>query len=366
MSDVSQGPGWWIASDGKWYPPHLHPSVEEQDRLQTTDAGGTTRNGVDLHQDGHSGGEVESSEPGLTKSLAPNNGSLGQGGAGGSQELSGRARQLIGSSDPPEPGSEEARREAAAIATALLASASSSARKGTSHEDRLKHIVVGSVILVVILLAGAGVTATILPRRSPSLSNSNTSSSLASPTTQATPSTQPPVAANLSKYILPTPPRWSVVTTLGPTGTLSASQAGSLGCDGLGGVTLKQRFAWEASQASTWGDNLGYPGTTVTLCLSALGSPADALANLQGLVSTLTSATGLHNAQPAASTPSSTPRPGAPVALVSPAGPTSTYDIVMVRRNVLVFISLHSTSLTTTRLQALASQISSAQAARLP
>jgi uncharacterized RDD family membrane protein YckC len=29
MSDVSQGPGWWIASDGKWYPPHLHPSVAE-------------------------------------------------------------------------------------------------------------------------------------------------------------------------------------------------------------------------------------------------------------------------------------------------------------------------------------------------
>jgi hypothetical protein len=27
MSDMSQGPGWWIASDGKWYPPHLHPSV---------------------------------------------------------------------------------------------------------------------------------------------------------------------------------------------------------------------------------------------------------------------------------------------------------------------------------------------------
>ena len=25
MSDVSQGPGWWIASDGKWYPPELHP-----------------------------------------------------------------------------------------------------------------------------------------------------------------------------------------------------------------------------------------------------------------------------------------------------------------------------------------------------
>ncbi|MDR3648542.1 MAG: cyclic nucleotide-binding domain-containing protein [Acidimicrobiales bacterium] len=26
MSDVSQGPGWWLASDSKWYPPELHPS----------------------------------------------------------------------------------------------------------------------------------------------------------------------------------------------------------------------------------------------------------------------------------------------------------------------------------------------------
>ncbi|MGH9017234.1 MAG: hypothetical protein ACRDY1_05755 [Acidimicrobiales bacterium] len=31
MSDMSQGPGWWIASDGKWYPPHLHPSVRVDD-----------------------------------------------------------------------------------------------------------------------------------------------------------------------------------------------------------------------------------------------------------------------------------------------------------------------------------------------
>jgi hypothetical protein len=27
MSDTSQGPGWWIASDGRWYPPELHPSA---------------------------------------------------------------------------------------------------------------------------------------------------------------------------------------------------------------------------------------------------------------------------------------------------------------------------------------------------
>lgn len=26
MSDVSQGPGWWIASDGRWYPPQATPA----------------------------------------------------------------------------------------------------------------------------------------------------------------------------------------------------------------------------------------------------------------------------------------------------------------------------------------------------
>ena len=25
MSDTSQGPGWWQASDGKWYPPEQSP-----------------------------------------------------------------------------------------------------------------------------------------------------------------------------------------------------------------------------------------------------------------------------------------------------------------------------------------------------
>lgn len=28
MSDVSQGPGWWQASDGKWYAPEAHPSYQ--------------------------------------------------------------------------------------------------------------------------------------------------------------------------------------------------------------------------------------------------------------------------------------------------------------------------------------------------
>jgi hypothetical protein len=30
MSDKPEGPGWWIASDGKWYPPELHPSVRDE------------------------------------------------------------------------------------------------------------------------------------------------------------------------------------------------------------------------------------------------------------------------------------------------------------------------------------------------
>jgi hypothetical protein len=30
MSDTSQSPGWWQASDGKWYPPHLHPNYVAQ------------------------------------------------------------------------------------------------------------------------------------------------------------------------------------------------------------------------------------------------------------------------------------------------------------------------------------------------
>lgn len=32
MSDATQGEGWWQASDGKWYPPHLHPSTPWYDR----------------------------------------------------------------------------------------------------------------------------------------------------------------------------------------------------------------------------------------------------------------------------------------------------------------------------------------------
>lgn len=30
MSDSSQGPGWWLAADGKYYPPEQHPNYQQQ------------------------------------------------------------------------------------------------------------------------------------------------------------------------------------------------------------------------------------------------------------------------------------------------------------------------------------------------
>ena len=35
MSDTSQGPGWWVASDGKWYAPELHPNAPTSPRTPT-------------------------------------------------------------------------------------------------------------------------------------------------------------------------------------------------------------------------------------------------------------------------------------------------------------------------------------------
>jgi hypothetical protein len=40
MSDLSRGPGWWLASDGKWYPPNLHPEVMSHPQADGSDEGG--------------------------------------------------------------------------------------------------------------------------------------------------------------------------------------------------------------------------------------------------------------------------------------------------------------------------------------
>ena len=35
MSDVFEGPGWWMASDGKWYAPERHPDPAYRERFLT-------------------------------------------------------------------------------------------------------------------------------------------------------------------------------------------------------------------------------------------------------------------------------------------------------------------------------------------
>jgi hypothetical protein len=35
MSDTAQGPGWWIASDGLWYPPEQHPDAPADEASPT-------------------------------------------------------------------------------------------------------------------------------------------------------------------------------------------------------------------------------------------------------------------------------------------------------------------------------------------
>ena len=44
MTDSSPGPGWWLASDGNWYPAHLHPDVRAQVTRPTTAANTSTEN----------------------------------------------------------------------------------------------------------------------------------------------------------------------------------------------------------------------------------------------------------------------------------------------------------------------------------
>lgn len=55
MSDISDGPDWWTASDGKRYPPELHPSVRADHRQGPHDEKGEvtaagTRQFPDLFQ----------------------------------------------------------------------------------------------------------------------------------------------------------------------------------------------------------------------------------------------------------------------------------------------------------------------------
>ncbi len=50
MSDVSGGAGWWMASDGKWYPPELHPDARTTARAAGVAASGSPTSGSAVPQ----------------------------------------------------------------------------------------------------------------------------------------------------------------------------------------------------------------------------------------------------------------------------------------------------------------------------
>ena len=52
MSDAAQGPGWWMASDGRWYPPHLHPSLPPPPPGAGSTRTGTSTTPVEAHPGG--------------------------------------------------------------------------------------------------------------------------------------------------------------------------------------------------------------------------------------------------------------------------------------------------------------------------
>jgi hypothetical protein len=45
MSDVSQGAGWWLAADGKWYPPERHPAYQPPQGANTQPGGQRSEGG---------------------------------------------------------------------------------------------------------------------------------------------------------------------------------------------------------------------------------------------------------------------------------------------------------------------------------
>jgi Domain of unknown function (DUF4429) len=65
MSDTSQGEGWWLASDGKWYPPELRSEPARQatvDASESDSEAGDSPRLADIEATPESGGEELSAE----------------------------------------------------------------------------------------------------------------------------------------------------------------------------------------------------------------------------------------------------------------------------------------------------------------
>lgn len=64
MSDTAQGPGWWLASDGKWYPPQpVQPVVDTRAALQAALARQLRKGARVESQSDHSAVVVRGSKP---------------------------------------------------------------------------------------------------------------------------------------------------------------------------------------------------------------------------------------------------------------------------------------------------------------
>lgn len=65
MSDVSQGPGWWQASDGKWYPPQQQPGPAPQQQAPQGFAGPPGAGPAGAGPQGFSGPPAAGGPPGF-------------------------------------------------------------------------------------------------------------------------------------------------------------------------------------------------------------------------------------------------------------------------------------------------------------
>ena len=68
MSETSQGPGWWVATDGRWYPPETHPAAPPHAPVGRPRAGPMAPGGP-ARADSHSAGPA--GDPGPARARPP-------------------------------------------------------------------------------------------------------------------------------------------------------------------------------------------------------------------------------------------------------------------------------------------------------
>ena len=67
MSDTSQGPGWWLASDGKWYPPELWTGPPQTGPTQTATTGSGIPEPAQTNEPAEPGQAAQPGQPDTTQ-----------------------------------------------------------------------------------------------------------------------------------------------------------------------------------------------------------------------------------------------------------------------------------------------------------